>query len=77
MAVTRMERDKDYNSGSMPGSHPSIRGNPPEILGIEYHGIPKGKEQYNAVRAIQRSEIQVPEPGDLVQRLFCGYGGKE
>jgi hypothetical protein len=54
-----MERDKDHNSGSMPGSHPSIRGNPPEILGIEYHGISKGKEQFNDIGPTFESKVQI------------------
>ena len=61
-SIMRMERDKDISSGGMPRSYPSIRGNPSEILSVEYYGISKGKEQYNAVRAIRRSKIQIPEP---------------
>ena len=64
--VNEMERDKDFGSGSMPRSYPSIRGNPSEILSVEYYGISKGKEQYNAVRAIRRSKIQIPQPRILV-----------
>ena len=44
-------------SGSMPGSHPSIRRNSTKDCSIELYGISQRQEQYYAIRAIRRTQI--------------------
>ena len=46
---------------------------PPKITDITFYGVFEREEQHNAVRAIRRVKIQVPEPKILVQRVLCGY----
>ena len=45
----RMEGRKDHRSGSMSRSHPSIRRNSAEVIGIRVYGISQGKECCDAI----------------------------
>ena len=45
-AVMRMEGSKSDCSGSMPGSHPSIRRNSTKDCSIELYGVPQRQEQH-------------------------------
>ena len=48
-AAVRMERGKDNRGRSVPGSHPSIRGDTAKDVGIKLYGVLKREEQHNAV----------------------------
>ena len=73
----RMEGRKYCGSRDVPGSCAYAGGNTSKDRSIEFYGVFKGKEQYDAVRAIRRVEVQVPEQRILVQRVLCGYGRQE
>lgn len=36
--------------------------NSTEVFGVEFYGIPEGKEQHDVVRAVWRVEVQISEP---------------
>ena len=48
-------------------------GDSTKTVGIEFHGILEGKEQYDAVRTIRGTEVQVSEPRILVPGILCGH----
>ena len=52
-------------------------GDSTKTVGIKFHGILEGKEQYDAVRTVWGTEIQVSEPGILAPGILRGYGGQE
>lgn len=45
--VMRVERSQDNRSGSVPGTHTSIRRNSPKNIGVGIYGVFKGKERSN------------------------------
>ena len=47
--VMRVERSQDNRSGSVPGTHTSIRRNSPQNIGVGIYGVLKGKERSNDV----------------------------
>ena len=68
---------KDHRGRSLSGSYPSVCRDTAEDYGIKVYGIPEREKQHNAVWAIRRAEIPVPEPWILVQRILCRYGRKK
>ena len=51
-------------------------GNSTETFGIEFHGVLEGKEQYDAIRTVWGTEIQVSEPRILVPGILRDTAGK-
>ena len=54
-----------------------VGGDSAETVGVEFHGVLEGKEQYDAVRLIRENEIQIQEPKVLVPRVLPGHGRQE
>ena len=73
----RMERRKSNCGRSVPRPYPSIRRDTAKDCSIKLYGVAQGKEQHNAIRAIRRTQIQIPEPRILVARILRRHGRKE
>ena len=73
----RVEESKDFGSRSVSKSHSFIRGDSTKAVGLKLYGVLERKEQRNAIRAIRRTKIQVPEQTILVSRVLCKYGRQE
>ena len=71
--IMRVEGSKDSGSRSVSKSHSFVRRDPPEAVGLKFYGVLERKEQHNAIRAIRRTKIQVPEQTILVSRVLCRY----
>ena len=71
--IMRVEGSKDSGSRSVSKSHSFTRGDSTTAVGLELYGILERKEQHNAIRAIRRTKIQVPEQTILVSRVLCRY----
>ena len=50
---------------------------PPKLSVSSFMGYLKGKEQYDAIRTVWGTEIQVSEPRILVPGILRGYSGQE
>ena len=75
--IMRMERSKDNRSRSMPRPCAHVGGNSAENVSIKFYGVPEREEQHNAIWAIRRVEVQVPESRILMQGILRRYGRKE
>ena len=71
--IMRVEGSKDSGSRSVSKSHLFIRGDSTKAVDLKLYGILERKEQHNAIRAIRRTKIQVPEQTILVSRVLCRY----
>ena len=73
-----MERSQDREGRGVSRPCAYAGGDPAETFGIEFHGVLEGKEQYDAIRTVWGTEIQVSEPRILVPGILlrCYVGTK-
>jgi len=69
-----VEEDKDSRSRSVSGSRTYAGGDTAKGIGIQLHGVLKGKEQLNDIREVPGVKVQVSEQGVLVPRVLRRHG---
>ena len=75
--AVQLEENQDHRSRGVSGPCAHAGGDTAESGSIELYGVPEGEEQPDDLRKISGIVVQVSEQGVLVQRVLCGYSGKE
>lgn len=75
--VMRIQRHRNYRSRGVQRSYPYARINPAEIQYSTDNGVSKRKEQFNDLREVCKSQVQIWQQAFLVARILCEYSRKK